>query len=430
MHRTVADDYVLDLIISGELMGGYVAVGAALIVVATAAYFYHWDTVPDGYYTDAASNMLNALCISHTGADEYGRFLPTTIRAFDDYRPPLLIYLFSIGNFLHPLTVASARLMSMVLGWGALFLFLIVYIKRFPLPVIHWPIFYPLLFGLVLCSSWVLIPHRMPVEYVTTLPVTLLLLLSSWRWIQEPDSHRAALVSALSTGLMLYAYSGTKPIAFTQVPVLFAVHFFYHRRLPKPAYIYLAMWGFLVAPTLIDLLTGGEVSLSRYRAVGGANPFEVVAAFLQHLGHDFLFFEGDRNWRHHTGLGGMLNIALLPLAVAGGIALCKEVFLRRNAFWIFITLFLVTALLPVSLTREGLPHAIRALPAVIPLIMVLILGFASIENFLRDRNDQIRSSRSSKRSTRLLAKNAILRGLTFLTCKNYTPLLSSTRGYK
>jgi hypothetical protein len=190
------------------------------------------------------------------------------------------------------------------------------------------------------------------------------------------------------------------------------------------------MWGFLVAPTLIDLLTGGEVSLSRYRAVGGANPFEVVAAFLQHLGHDFLFFEGDRNWRHHTGLGGMLNIALLPLAVAGGIALCKEVFLRRNAFWIFITLFLVTALLPVSLTREGLPHAIRALPAVIPLIMVLILGFASIENFLRDRNDQIRSSRSSKRSTRLLAKNAILRGLTFLTCKNYTPLLSSTRGYK
>jgi hypothetical protein len=90
--------------------------------------------------------------------------IPTTIRAFDDYRPPLLIYLFSIGNFLPPLTVASARLMSMVLGWGALFSFLIVYIKRFPLPVIHWPIFYPLLFVLVLCSSW--------------------------RWIQEPDSHR------------------------------------------------------------------------------------------------------------------------------------------------------------------------------------------------------------------------------------------------
>lgn len=66
------------------------AAGIAVIVLGTMAYFDSWDTVPGGYSVDAPSNVLNALCIRHTGGDEYGRTLPTSIRAFDDYRPPLL----------------------------------------------------------------------------------------------------------------------------------------------------------------------------------------------------------------------------------------------------------------------------------------------------------------------------------------------------
>ena len=66
------------------------AAGIAVIVLGTMAYFASWDTVPGGYSVDAPSNVLNALCIRHTGGDEYGRTLPTSIRAFDDYRPPLL----------------------------------------------------------------------------------------------------------------------------------------------------------------------------------------------------------------------------------------------------------------------------------------------------------------------------------------------------
>ena len=89
------------------------------------AYFASWDTVPGGYSVDAPSNVLNALCIRHTGGDEYGRTLPTSIRAFDDYRPPLLIYVLALSSYLHPLTVKSARFLSMGLGWAALGAFLI-----------------------------------------------------------------------------------------------------------------------------------------------------------------------------------------------------------------------------------------------------------------------------------------------------------------
>ena len=357
--------------------------GMVLVVVATAAYFFRWDTVPAGYYTDAASNVLNALCLRHTGADEYGRFLPTSIRAFDDYRPPLLIYLFSVTSLFHTLTVQSARFMSMALGWGSLLLFFTVLRHRLPLPAIRWKLFFPALFGLVLTSSWILVPHRMPVEFATTLPVTLFLLLASWRWIQEPDSHRASVTAAVATGLMLYAYYGTKPLAFTHIPLLFAVLFYQHRRVPRSILSFLVVWSVFATPALLDFL-GEQSGLARFGIVGSASPFDSIRAFFQHLGIDFLFLTGDGNRRHHTGFGGMLNVALLPLLLLGGVALLREVFLRKNTFWIFVSLFLVSALVPVSLTREGLPHALRTLPVLLPLVLLIILGFSAAEQVMKD----------------------------------------------
>ena len=43
-----------------------------------------WDETALGY---------NAYSILKTGRDEYGTFLPLSIRSFDDYKPPLYVYL-------------------------------------------------------------------------------------------------------------------------------------------------------------------------------------------------------------------------------------------------------------------------------------------------------------------------------------------------
>ena len=358
----------------------HAATGVAVVILGTVAYFSHWDTVPGGYTVDALSNVLNALCIQHTGGDEYGRFLPTDIRAFDDYRPPLLIYLLALTGFIHPLTVESARLVGMCLGWAALGLLFLLR-SHFPLPPIKWGLFYPLLFTLLLCSPWVLVPHRMPVEFVTTLPVILLLLLTSWKWIQRPQSHSAAALAAVATGLLLYAYYGTKPLAFTHVLLLGAMQLRQQRRLQRSALTYLAIWSLLATPTLLDMF-GDQDTLARFDAVGSVDPMHWLWAFLLHISPDFLFLTGDGNPRHHTGYGGMLNIALLPLFLAGSIALLQQVFRRRDPFWIFLALFAITCLIPVSLTRENLPHALRTLPAVLPLTLVFILGFSDLERRL------------------------------------------------
>ncbi len=359
------------------------AAGIAVIVLGTMAYFASWDTVPGGYSVDAPSNVLNALCIRHTGGDEYGRTLPTSIRAFDDYRPPLLIYVLALSSYLHPLTVKSARFLSMGLGWAALRAFLLLR-SHFPLPQIRWALFYPLLFTFLLCSPWILVPHRMPVEFVSTLPVVLFLLLTSWKWIQRPGSHRAAALAALATGLMLYAYYGTKPLAFTHLPLLGAIQFFQQRRFPRSMLTFAAVWGLVAAPTLWDML-GEWHSLARFEAVGTIDPLHWPGALLQHVGPDFLFFTGDHNLRHHTGYGGMLNIVFLPLLLAGSVCLLRKLFCQRDTFWIFLALFGITCLVPVSLTQENLPHALRSLPVFLPLTMVIILGYGDLESRLKER---------------------------------------------
>jgi hypothetical protein len=173
-------------------------IGSLVVAAGTLAFFANWSTVPGGCTIDALSNVLNALCIAQTRAEEYIRFLPTDIRVFNDHRPPLLIYLLGLSSFLHPLTVETARFIGMCLGWSGLGL-LFLFRSHFPLPPISHGFFHPLLFVTLLCSFWVLVPHRMPVEFVTTLPAVFVLLLTCWKWIQRPQSHAWAAMAAGAT---------------------------------------------------------------------------------------------------------------------------------------------------------------------------------------------------------------------------------------
>jgi drug/metabolite transporter (DMT)-like permease len=126
-------------------------------------------------------------------------------------------------------------------------------------------------------------------------------------------------------------------------------------------------------------------SLARFEDVGTIDPLHWLGALLQHVGPDFLFFTGDHNLRHHTGYGGMLNIVFLPLLLAGSVCLLRKLFRQRDTFWIFLALFGITCLVPVSLTQENLPHALRSLPVFLPLTMVIILGYGDLESRLKER---------------------------------------------
>src|SRR3989338_3315906 len=89
----------------------------AIIVLAFILRFSKLGEVPLSLNWDEVSNAYNAYSILKTGRDEYGNFLPLTNRSFDDYKPPLYMYLEIPVVVLLGLTPLAARLPSAFFGF-------------------------------------------------------------------------------------------------------------------------------------------------------------------------------------------------------------------------------------------------------------------------------------------------------------------------
>ncbi|HEX8965860.1 MAG TPA: glycosyltransferase family 39 protein, partial [Patescibacteria group bacterium] len=89
-----------------------------ILIVAIGAFFRLWMlmSVPPSPSLDEVSLGYNAYSILHTGRDEYGNFLPLLLRAYDDYRPALYVYLVIPLIKLFGLNIFAIRLPSVILS--------------------------------------------------------------------------------------------------------------------------------------------------------------------------------------------------------------------------------------------------------------------------------------------------------------------------
>ncbi|MCX6791894.1 MAG: hypothetical protein NT149_02550 [Candidatus Gottesmanbacteria bacterium] len=87
-----------------------------ILLLAILLRFWQLGSVPVSPDWDEASLGYNAYSILKTGRDEYGSFLPLTFRSFDDYKPPLYVYLAVPSIAVFGLTVFSVRLPSAIFG--------------------------------------------------------------------------------------------------------------------------------------------------------------------------------------------------------------------------------------------------------------------------------------------------------------------------
>jgi len=88
-----------------------------ILVLAFILRFYKLGEIPLSLDWDENSNAYNAYSILKTGRDEYGNFLPITNRSFDDYKPPLYMYLNVVTVAIFGLTPFAARLPSAFFGF-------------------------------------------------------------------------------------------------------------------------------------------------------------------------------------------------------------------------------------------------------------------------------------------------------------------------
>lgn len=91
---------------------------------------YGLNKAPASLGFDEAALGYNAYSILKTGKDEYGNFLPLSLRSFNDYKPALYSYLSIPFIAILGLNETSTRMVSVVAGTFSLF-FLYLFLKEF-----------------------------------------------------------------------------------------------------------------------------------------------------------------------------------------------------------------------------------------------------------------------------------------------------------
>ncbi len=106
-----------------------------------------------------------------------------------------------------------------------------------------------------------------------------------------------------------------------------------------------------------------------------------------------LFFAGDSNWRHNLSgrpeLYWPVGIMFIFGVFDGVRSLFRKLFTRRqseNALaYTFLFLWFAVAMLPVIISNEGIPHALRAILMIPPTLILASAGGISIHGYLKKR---------------------------------------------
>jgi 4-amino-4-deoxy-L-arabinose transferase-like glycosyltransferase len=87
-------------------------------ILFIAIFFRFWQLalVPPSPSLDEVSIGYNAFSILHIGKDEYGNILPILLRAYDDWRPALYVYLVIPCIYLFGLSSIAIRIPSVILS--------------------------------------------------------------------------------------------------------------------------------------------------------------------------------------------------------------------------------------------------------------------------------------------------------------------------
>lgn len=102
----------------------------AIILVSFTVKSYGLNKSPASVGFDEAALGYNAYSILKTGKDEYGNFLPLSLRSFNDFKPALYAYLSIPFIAVMGLNETSTRMVSVVAGTVSL-IFLYFFLKEF-----------------------------------------------------------------------------------------------------------------------------------------------------------------------------------------------------------------------------------------------------------------------------------------------------------
>lgn len=365
-----------------------------IIILAFLVRFYKLGQIPLSLNWDEVSNAYNAYSILKTGRDEYGSFLPLTNRSFDDYKPPLYMYLNTITVGLFGLNSFAARLPSAFFGFLSVplvyFLTKLVFEKTAKKESIA--LLSMFLFAIL---PWHIQFSRVGLEANTGLFTSLAF---TTLFLYSLKKYAYLVLNALLFGAGLYSYHAQR--IFLPLFLIIIVYLFKQEiiQIPKKfilTFIIISVTAiltpfiFLPQRAIFSRLDSSSSIFKENQKVltnltsEAASNFvnnkyiytgsKYLENYLSHFSPNYLFINGDDNLRHHVENSGMLPIFYLPILLIGMYLILKTPDKRKS----LLIIWLVIAPLP-AVPVFPAPHAIRSGLMMIPLTIISAFGLYTI----------------------------------------------------
>jgi len=364
-----------------------------IVILAFFLRFYKVTEVPPSLNWDEVSIGYNAYSILKTGKDEWRESFPIHFKAYGEYKLPVQIYLSIPGIYFFGLNELGIRITPVI--YGTLTVLVMFFLGR--------ALFQNELAGLASAfllgiSPWHI--HLTRASFESSL-ATFWVSLGIWFFIKGFKDQKWFVISMIPFVLSIFTYNSAR--IFTPL-FLLAVLVIYRKKLlefKKIVLISLLVFVVLLIP-LTPFLLSGERS-ARYKLVSitddpGLIPrinenrgrstlppplprlihnkvtyifFYFTRNYMAHFTPQFLFFSGAPHKQHHVQNMGELYLFQAPFLFFGLFALFKF----KKKFKGLLLTWVLLAFIPVSVTNDSIPHALRTLIAAPFYQLVSGLGF-------------------------------------------------------
>jgi len=343
----------------------------AIVVLAFFLRFYNITSIPPSLNWDEVSIGYNAYSILKTGKDEWGVKFPVHFKAYGEYKLPVQIYASIPGIAIFGLNEIGVRITPAIYGTLTVLLLYFLVMELFK-------------------NKWVALGSSF---FLAISPWHIQLTRASFAtyfFLKGFEKPKWLILSVIPFTISVYTYNSARvftPLFLALVALIYRKRFL---AMKKESVIFAFLFFVLLLP-LIPFILSGEAS-ARYKLVSITddagliprieerrnlsklpltltklihnrytyNTLYFTENYIAHFTPNFLFINGAGHKQHHVQGVGELYWIQAPFLLFGLYLLIK----RKDESLKILLPWLFLAFVPVSMTNDSIPNALRTLIAV------------------------------------------------------------------
>ena len=352
-----------------------------IVVLAFSLRFYKVTQIPPSLNWDEISIAYNAYSVLKTGKDEWGQSSPLHFKAYGEYKLPAQVYLSIPSIAIFGLNELGVRITPV--AYGTLTILVMFFLGR--------SLFQSNPVGLVSAFLLAISPWHIQLtraSFESSL-ATFWVVLGVWLLIKGFKDQKWLIFSMIPFALSVFTYNAARIFTPLFLIIVFLIYRHTLIRFKKVIILAVIIFTIMLLP-LTPFILSGERS-ARYKLVsitddpgliprinenrGNSNlpqplprivhnkftyiSFYFVKNYVAHFSPQFLFISGAPHKQHHVQEMGQLYYFQAPFLLIGFISL----FYLKHKFKNLLIAWTLLAFIPVSVTNDSIPHALRTLIA-------------------------------------------------------------------